>query len=134
MGVNVDAILPPIGPTSPGQSALAAAVLLVVLLIGFFAGRAKKRFGLLIVGLLGLIVVGVVLTIVTGVRIEDRRVWAGTLLPLTVPLVVAYLGGWLCARATWFVRAVIVAAAVIVLAAFPYAAVTEATARFMAGG
>lgn len=130
----MDAILPPIGTASSGQSALAAGVLLVVLVIGFFAGRAKKRFGLLIGGLLGLIVVGVVLTVVSGVPMEDRLAWAATLLPLTVPLLVAFLAGWLSARAGWFARVVIVAAGVILLAAFPYAAVSEATARFLAGG
>ncbi len=130
----MDAILPPIGPTSPGQNALAAGVLLVVLVIGFLAGRAKKRFGLLIGGVVGLIVVGVVLTVLTGVRMEDRLAWAATLLPLTVPLLVAFLAGWLSARAGWFMKVVIVAAAVILLAAFPYAAASETTARLLGGG
>lgn len=131
--VNVDSILPPIGPTSPGQNTLAVVVLVVVLVIGFLAGRSKKRFGALIVGLLVLVVAGVALTTLTGVRMEDRPAWIGALLPLTVPLLVAFLAGWFAARAGWFLRVAIVVVAVVVLVAFPYAAVTEATARLLVG-
>jgi len=130
----VNAILPPIGPTAPGQTALAATVLLVVLVIGFFAGRAKNRFGLLLGGLIALVVAGAALTALAGVRMADRAAWLGTLLPLTVPLVVAFLAGWLGARAGWFARLAILLVAVIVLAAFPYAAVTAATAGMLAVG
>ena len=130
----MNAILPPIGPTAPGQTALAATVLLVVLVIGFFAGRAKNRFGLLLGGLIALVVAGAALTALAGVRMADRAAWLGTLLPLTVPLVVAFLAGWLGARAGWFARLAILLVAVIVLAAFPYAAVTAATAGMLAVG
>ena len=132
--VNVDTILPPIGPTSPGQTTLAAVVLLVVLVIGFFTGRAKNRFGLLLGGLIALVVAGVALTALAGVRMADRAAWLGALLPLTVPLLVAFLAGWLAARVGWFARIAILLVAVLVLAAFPYAAVTAATARMLAGG
>lgn len=126
--------LPPLLPTAPGQTPLAVVVLLVVLLIGVAAGRAKSRLVLLLGGLLALLVVGVVLTTVSGVPLDDRPAWVGTLLPTVVPLLVAFLAGWLCGRAGWFVRIVIVGAAVLVLAAFPYAAVTDAAARLLAGG
>jgi hypothetical protein len=129
--VNVDTILPPIGPSAPG---LAAIVLLVVLVIGFFTGRAKNRFGLLLGGLIALVVAGVALTALAGVRMADRAAWLGTLLPLTVPLLVAFLAGWLGARAGWFARLVILVVAVLVLAAFPYTAVTAATAGMLAVG
>jgi hypothetical protein len=129
--VNVDAILPPIGS---GDPALAAAVLLAVLVIGFLSGRASKRFGLLVGGLLALVVAGGALTMLTGVRMADRPAWFGVLLPLTVPLLVAFLAGWLGARASWFARIVIVAVAVLLLAAFPYAAITAATAEVLPAG
>ncbi|MGI5131747.1 hypothetical protein ACQEVB_33440 [Pseudonocardia sp. CA-107938] len=122
--MNADTILPPIGPASPGQTTLAAAVLLIVLVIGFFTGRAKNRFGLLLGGLIALVVAGVALTALAGVRFADRAAWFGALLPLTVPLLVAFLAGWLGARAGWFARLAILLVAVLVLAAFPYAAVT----------
>ena len=112
-------------PAVPGGVPLSALVLVVVLVVGVVAGRAKGRYLLLLVGVVGTVVAGAVLA---GVSIptgwSNRAAWVGGLLPIAVPLLVAFLAGWLCGRASWFFRILVLAAAALLVAFFPYAAVT----------
>jgi hypothetical protein len=112
-------------------------VLAAVLLLGVAAGRAKGRWTLLLVGLVGAAVLGIALTASTGVTnlpadTEDPAVELAALYSVTVPLAVAFLAGWLCGRASWARRLVVVVIAALVLAAFPYQAAGRLTAERLA--
>lgn len=118
-------------------NAIGAAVLLVVFVVGVLAGRSRGRSVVLLTGLAALVAVGVVLAGVTGV---DPSAPSGVLGPriadvyaVVVPPAVAFVAGWVAARGTWFGRAVVVGAAVLVLAVFPYAAAGAATAGALTG-
>lgn len=113
------------GATSPGVAAL---VLLVVLLVGVSAGRSKKRFVLLLGGLVALAVAGFVLTAVAGQPAPNPAAGTTAFYAVALPLVVTYLAGWVCGRARWFTRLVVIALAALLLAAFPYDAAGRATA------
>ena len=104
-----------------------ALVLLGVFVAGVLAGRSKRRFVLLLAGIVVAVVASAVLTGVTapGGRADE---WT-RLLTTAVPPLVAYLAGWLCARGSWFLRIVVVAAAAVLLASFPYAVAGGAVAR-----
>ena len=116
----------------PGGVGVAAVVLLGVLLLGIVAGRAKRRYGLLVAGLLAAVAAGAVVVSVSGPAGADRAAWIGALYPIVVPLLVAYVAGWLCARGSWFRRLVVLGVGVLLLAVFPYAAAVAATARLLA--
>jgi hypothetical protein len=116
-----------------GSLALAAAVLVLVLLIGVAAGRATSRWSLLLAGLVVAVVLGAVITGVTGAgdppgAAEDPGAELGALYSVTVPLVVAFGAGWLCGRGTWFRRLVVLGVAALLFAAFPYAEAGRLTA------
>ncbi len=116
------------------SSALAGAVLLGALLIGVLAGRAKQRVTLLVFGLLG--AVGVLIALNAFVRppTGDRAAEFTGLYLLGLPLLTAYLAGWLCARGSWFSRLLVVVAAVALVLLFPYAQAGQSTAALVGGG
>lgn len=118
-------------------NAVGAVVLLVVFAVGVLAGRAKGRVGLLLVGLAAVVVAGVVVAGVSGADPAAPPEVLGPRLAdayaVVVPPGVAFLAGWLAARGSWFARAVVVGAAVLALAVFPYAALGAATAAALAG-
>jgi hypothetical protein len=127
----VPAMSTPLAPGAPW--AVTLAVLVVALVIGIASGRAKGRWSLLLAGLVGAVGLGVVLTVATGAGDapgvgEDPGAELGVLYAVTVPLVVAFGAGWLCGRATWSRRFLVLAVAVLLLAAFPY----DAAGRFTA--
>jgi hypothetical protein len=114
------------GGGSPGVAAL---VLLVVLVVGVAAGRTKRRWTLLLAGLLGVLVLGIVIVaLAEPAGTGDRAAAITALYTVAVPLVVAFTAGWLCGRGTWFRRLVVLGVAVVLLAAFPYAAAGRVTA------
>lgn len=113
-------------------NAVGAAVLAGVFVVGLLAGLAKQRFGLLLGGLAAVVVLGLVMAGITGLDLSGPRdavadrlagVYAAVL-----PPAIAFVAGWLATRGTWFRRALTVGVAVLVLAAFPYAAAGAATA------
>lgn len=112
---------------------VAVVVLLVVLLVGVVAGRSKRRMSLLLTGLVAVIVLGVAATAVTGGPDPTRAAAIARLYTSVVPLAVAFLAGWLCGKATWFARLVVIGVAALLLAAFPYAAAGQATAVLIDG-
>ncbi len=114
-------------------SGLAVAVLFVVLLAGVAAGRAKRRMSLLLAGLVAVIVLGVAATAVTGGPDPSRAAAIGRLYASVVPLAVAFLTGWLCGKASWFGRLIVIAVAALLLAAFPYTVAGRATAELLEG-
>lgn len=123
---------------TPGDpDAVGALVLLAVFAVGVLAGRAKGRFLLLLVGLVVVLAAGAVVGGVTGTDLSAPPAVLGPRLAdvyaVVVPPAVAFLAGWLAARTSWFARALVVGAAVLVLAAFPYAAVGAATATALTG-
>lgn len=113
----------------------ALAVLLVALLVGVAAGRSRRRWYLLLVGLIAVTVLGAVAAAVTNGPGQDLGVGrAGDIAKLyttVVPLAVTFAAGWLCGRATWFRRLIVLAAAALLLVAFPYAAAGRATSDMM---
>jgi hypothetical protein len=113
------------GAASPGVAAL---VLLVVLLVGVAAGRAKQRLTLLLAGLVALAVVGAVLTSLSQPAGLTSAAGMTALYGVALPLVVAFAAGWLAARGTWFRRLLVIAVAALLLAAFPYDVAGRATA------
>jgi hypothetical protein len=119
----------------PVATAVTGAVLLVVLFVGVAAGRAKTRWTLLFTGLVAILVVGIVLTAVGGgPDTEDPSLELAALYTVTVPLALAYLAGWLAAHGSWLKRFLVVVAAVVLLAVFPYALVGQVTAdAFLSG-
>jgi hypothetical protein len=117
----------------PYAPAVTGAVLLVVLLVGVVAGRAKNRWTLLAVGLVILAAAGVVLTAVAdrpaaGAAPQDKGAELAALYTITLPLVVAYVAGWLLVRGGWLRRLLVVAVGAVLLVAFPYGAAGQATA------
>ncbi len=123
--------------TLADPAAASALVLLGVFVLGVVAGRAKGRVVLLLGGLLLVAVLGLVLAVVGGVDpaappdVLGPRL--GAVYALAVPPLLAFLAGWIAARASWPVRVVVVAATVLALAALPYAALGAATAGAVAG-
>ncbi len=123
--------------TLADPAAASALVLLGVFVLGVVAGRAKGRVVLLLGGLLLVAVLGLVLAVVEGVDpaappdVLGPRL--GAVYALAVPPLLAFLAGWIAARASWPVRVVVVAATVLALAALPYAALGAATAGAVGG-
>ncbi len=123
--------------TLADPAAASALVLLGVFVLGVVAGRAKGRVVLLLAALLLVAVLGLVLAVVVGVDpaappdVLGPRL--GAVYALAVPPLLAFLAGWIAARASWPVRVVVVAATVLALAALPYAALGAATAGAVAG-
>jgi nicotinamide riboside transporter PnuC len=120
----------------PLATAVTGVVLLVVLGVGVAAGRAKGRWTLVVAGIVVIAAVGVVLTAVGGApATEDPAAEITALYTITVPLVIAYLAGWLAARGGWLRRFLVIAVGAVLLVAFPYAAAGQATAgAFLSGG
>ena len=113
----------------PVPAAVAGAVLIGVLLVGIVAGRTKGRWTLLAAGLVAILAAGIVLAAVGGgPDTEDPAAELTALYIITVPLVLAYVAGWLAARGSWLRRFLVVAVAVLLFAAFPYDAAGQATA------
>jgi hypothetical protein len=110
----------------PGGAA--AVVLLVVFVIGVGAGTSKRRWGLLLVGIIAIAVVAFAVTASTTGPVGTRADDIARLYTTGVPPLVAFLAGWVCARGSWFARVVVVAAAALLLAVFPYPAAGQATA------
>ena len=120
--------------TIPGGVGAAALVLLVVFVIGVAVGTSRRRWGLLLAGVVAIAAIGFAITATSsgpvGVRADDiARLYTTALPPL-----VAFLAGWVCARGSWFTRVVVVAAAALLLAAFPYPAAGRATAELFSQG
>ena len=121
-------------PAAPaGQSpGVAGLILVVVLLIGVFTGRAKRRFTLLLAGLLVMLGIGVAVTVIAGAPgaggLAERAAELTGFYAVVVPLMVAFAAGWLCGRGGWLRRLVVLGVAVLVLAAFPYADAGRVTA------
>lgn len=113
-------------------NAVGAVVLVVVFVVGVLAGVAKQRLGLLLVGLVAVVVVGLVVAGITGLDLAGPRDAVAARLAAVyaavLPPAIAFVAGWLATRGTWFRRALTVGVAVLVLAAFPYAAAGAATA------
>ena len=112
----------------------AAVVLVVALAVGVLAGRAKQRFTLLVFGVLA--VVGIAIAVNALVRPPggDRAAQFTELYLLGLPLLAAFLAGWLCGRSGWVTRLVVVALAVAVVLVFPYAQAGQATAALVGAG
>lgn len=120
--------------TLPGGLGVAGVVLLGVLLVGVLAGRSRRRWTLLLVGLAVVVVAGSVVALSTGPPRSasvDRVQEYAKVLATVVPPAVAYGAGWLCGRGSWFLRIVVVAAAALLLAVFPYPAAAAALARLL---
>ena len=118
----------------PLATAVTGAILLVVLIVGIAAGRAKGRWTLLAAGIVVIAAVGVVLTAVGGTpATEDPAAELAALYTITVPLAIGYVAGWLAARGSWLRRFLVVSVATLLLAAFPYAAAGQATADAFLG-
>jgi hypothetical protein len=116
------------------STTVAAIVLGAVLLVGVLAGRAKARWTLLVAGLVAVLAVGIVVTATTGVPVgDDPAVEIAALYVLTVPLAVAFLAGWLCARGSWLRRLLVIGVAAVLLATFPYDAAGRFTADSLLG-
>ncbi|MBW0115262.1 hypothetical protein [Pseudonocardia abyssalis] len=113
-------------------NAVGAVVLVAVFVVGVLAGLAKQRLGLLLVGLVAVVVLGLVVAGITGLDLAGPRdavaVRLSGVYAAAVPPAIAFVAGWLATRGTWFRRALTVGVAVLVLAAFPYAAAGAATA------
>jgi hypothetical protein len=113
----------------PYAPAVTGAVLLAVLLIGVVAGRAKSRWTGLAAGIVVIVAAGVVLTAVRGgTPADDPGTELTALYTVALPLVIAYVAGWLLVRGGWLRRFLVVAVGALLLVAFPYAAAGQATA------
>ncbi|WP_214401503.1 hypothetical protein [Pseudonocardia lacus] len=110
-----------------------AVVPLVVFVAGVLAGRAKQRLTLLVFGLVAVVGIAIALNALMRPPGGDRAAQFTELYLLGVPLLAAYLAGWLCGRTGWVTRLLVVALAVAVVLVFPYAQVGQATAG-LAGG
>lgn len=123
--------------TLADPNAVGALVLLAVLVVGVLAGRAKGRLGLLLGGLLAVVALAVVVAGVLGADLSAPPDVLGPRLgdvyAVVLPPAIAFVAGWLAARGTWFRRALVVGVAVLLLAAFPYAAAGAATAEAITG-
>jgi hypothetical protein len=115
----------------PGGVGAAAVVLLVLFVIGVAVGSAKRRWGLLLAGILAIAALGFVVTAATTGAVSTRAEDLARLYSTALPPLVTFLAGWICARGSWFTRVVVVAAAALVLAAFPYPAAGRATAEVL---
>ncbi len=113
---------------------MAAVVLLVVFVLGVGVGGSKRRWTLLLAGIVVIAVVGFVATAATSAAAATRAEDITRLYSTALPPLVAFLAGWVCARGSWFTRVVVVAAAAFLLAAFPYAAAGRATAGVFSPG
>jgi hypothetical protein len=133
MGAMTDAPVFP-GGGSPGVAGL---MLVLVLLIGVVAGRTKRRWALLLIGLLVVLVFGVLVIAVAGAPDPalpgDRAAEITAFYTVVVPLLVAFAAGWLCGRSGWIQRLVVVGVAALVVAVFPYAAAGRVTADSLLG-
>lgn len=133
MGAMTDT---PVFP-SGGSPGVAGLVLVLVLLVGVAAGRTTRRWALLLTGLLGVLVFGVLVVAVAGAPDPaapgDRAAEITAFYTVVVPLLVAFAAGWLCGRAGWVRRLVVVGVAALVVAAFPYAATARLTADTLPG-
>lgn len=126
------------GPAWSGDAGIAVggAVLVAVLVIGLVAGCSRGRTGLLLAGLVAVVVIG---TLAVGVPDlggprDALAARLATIYAVVLPPTIAFVAGWLLARGTWFRRALVVGAAVLLLAAFPYAAAGAATAAALVSG
>lgn len=120
--------------TLPGGVEIAGAVLLVVLVIGVVAGRARRRWTLLVVGLVVVVVAGSAVALATTPLRSgsaDRVQEYAKVLSTVVPLAVAYAAGWVCGRGSWFLRIVVIGAAALLLAVFPYSVAAAGLARLL---
>jgi hypothetical protein len=124
----MSAVFAPLTGAGTTDPAVGAAILLAVLLVGVVAGRAKQRLTLLVAGVVAVAVAGSVLTWMTTPPGTDRAGQLTALYAVSVPLAVAYVAGWLCGRGSWFKRLLVVGAAAVLLAVFPYAEAAQATA------
>ena len=115
----------------PGGGGPASVVLLVVLIVGLLVGRSKRRWFLLLAGIAAVAVVGYVVTTRTTGAVGARPEDISRLYTVALPPLVAFVAGWLCARGSWFGRIIVIAAAVFVLAAFPYPAAGRATVQLL---
>lgn len=115
----------------PGGVGAAAVVLLVVFGIGVAVGGSKRRWGLLLAGVVAIAVIGFAVTAATTGAVSTRSEDIARLYSTALPPLVTFLAGWICARGSWFTRVVVVAAAALVLAAFPYPAAGKATAEVL---
>lgn len=106
---------------------VAVPVLVGVLIVGVLAGRAKRRWLVLLLGIVVVIAVGVVATRINGTPGAVPAAKITLLYTTALPLLVAFVAGWLCGRGTWFKRLVVLGVAALLLAAFPYAAAAQAT-------
>lgn len=121
-------------PVNPaGSPGAAAAVLLAALLIGAAAGRAAKRWSLLVVGMLAVAVLGFVAVAVTTTPGAGPAAQVTALYAVALPLLVVFVAGWLCGRGSWFRRLLVIGAAALLLAAFPYDAAGRMTADTLLG-
>lgn len=113
--------------------AVGGVVLVVVLVVGLLAGRAKGRFGLLLAGLATVVVLGVLYVGAPDLDAPNDVVAAqlGGVYAVVLPIVIAFTAGWLVARGSWFGRALVLGVAVVLVAAFPYAAAGTATAGWV---
>jgi hypothetical protein len=110
-------------------SAVTGVVLLAVLVVGIAAGRAKGRWTALVTGIVVIVAVGVVLTAVGGGPASDAPgAELAALYTITLPLVVAYVAGWLVVHGGWLRRFLVIAVGAVLLVVFPYAAAGQATA------
>lgn len=121
-------------PVNPaGSPGAAAVVLLAALLIGVGAGRAAKRWSLLLVGMVALAVLALVAVAVTATPGTGPAAQVTALYAAGLPLLVVFVAGWLCGRGTWFRRFLVIGSAALLLAAFPYDAAGRATADTLLG-
>ncbi|MFC4942211.1 hypothetical protein [Pseudonocardia sp. GCM10023141] len=111
----------------PGGIGVAAIVLAAVLLIGVVVGRSRGRFLLLLGGLVAIGVAGVVIAYTGGTA--DKAAAMVRFYSIVVPVGAAFLAGWLCARGSLFKRLVVIAAAAILVAVFPFDAAGKASAN-----
>jgi hypothetical protein len=132
-GGTMECMGPSLLPYAP---AVTGAVLLAVLLIGVVAGRSKSRWTALAGGIVVIAAVGVVLTATAGgTPTDDRGAELAALYTITLPLVIAYVAGWLVVRGGWLRRFLVIAVGLLLIVAFPYAAAGQATAgTFLHGG
>lgn len=119
-------------------STLTLVLLAVALLLGVAAGRAKGRFTLLVVGL-AVIAGGSWLVALLSQRVDVgappdvAAAQLGELYAVAVPLLVAFLAGWLAGRGTWLRRLVVLGVATLAVAALPYTELGRATAGLVTG-
>lgn len=113
----------------PGGIGVAAIVLFVVLLAGVAVGRSRGRWTLLIAGLIAIAAAGVIITSTGG--IPDKAASMARFYTIVVPVGAAYIAGWLCARGSWFKRLIVLAAAALLVAVFPFDAAGKASAGFV---